>query len=512
MRTNNSIKNGFVAIIASFISILIGFVAQKIFISILSTEYLGINGLFTNILSMLSIAELGVGEAIIFHLYKPIANDNKEEIKSLLRLYQKSYNVIAIIVLIVGLILIPFLGFFIGKTTLNLNFVLVYILFLLQTVASYILTYKRSILFAYQKNYVVNIIHCFYLFLLNIFQLLILYLTKNYYIYLAIKVVFILFENLVINAFANKMYPFINDKNVKKLEKNVERDIFVRVKAQFLHKIGFIAINATDNIIISKFIGVAVVGLYSNYYLIINSVRNLFGQLIASITASVGDLLVDKNKDKSFEVYKKIRFFNFWISTFAATSILVIIQSFILVWLGNDYLLPQMVVYILVFNFYQKMMRSCNEVFLSAAGICVENRFVPLIESVVNIVSSIILLKFFGLAGVFIGTVVSGLVLWCYSYPKFVYKNLFKRSYLSYAKETISYIIIFLLIAIITYFVSTLFIVENLFLQLIINILICVSIPNIILLIIFWKNDNMLYFKDLMFKTFDKILIKIKRA
>ena len=242
MRTEASIKNSFFATFSIVVRILIGFLAQKVFVLILNAEYLGANGLFSNIIGILNLAELGIGQAIIFNLYKPIANDDKETIKSLMGLYRKSYNWIILIVSLVGIAIIPFLDLFIGETTLELNFTLVYVLFLIQSVTSYVLTYKRSILYAYQENYLVNVVDIIYVLVSNIAQLVILHLTKNYYLYLGIKSIAILIENLVITALANKRHGFINEKDVRSLEEDIEKDIFARIKAQIFHKIGSIVI------------------------------------------------------------------------------------------------------------------------------------------------------------------------------------------------------------------------------------------------------------------------------
>ena len=189
MRVKNSIKNTTAAIVSNILTILIGLVAQAVFIKILGTEYLGINGLFTNIISMLGIVELGIGSAIVYNLYKPIANRDYETIKSLMNFYKKAYHIIALVVFIIGISIIPFLGYFIGKVTIDININLVYILFIIDIVCSYLLTYKRSLLYADQKNYIINIIHMIYLVTLNISQLLLLYITKNYYLYLGIKII-----------------------------------------------------------------------------------------------------------------------------------------------------------------------------------------------------------------------------------------------------------------------------------------------------------------------------------
>lgn len=509
MRIKNSIQNSIIAIFSNTLAILIGFLAQKIFISILGTEYLGLNGLFSNILSILSIAELGIGETIIFHLYKPLANNNIEEVKPLINFYKKAYNVIAIVILTVGICIIPFLKFFIGYTELNVNFQLIYILFLLQTVSSYLLTYKRSILYADQKNYIISLVHIVYLILLNTMQIIILYISKNYYLYLIIKIICILLENIIINVIANKKYPYLLDQKIKKIDKSLEKNIFRRVKAQLFHKIGGAVINGTDNIIISKFFGVLVVGVCSNYFLIISAIKNLFVQFILSITASVGNLLVEDNEKKSFEIYKKIRFVNFWVATFATTSLLVNMQDFMIVWLGREFLLSMPVLVVLSFNLYQKLMRCCNDVFLSAAGICVENRFVPIAEVILNILFSIILLKIFGLIGVFLGTIISGLALWCYSYPKYVYRQLFDKGYFQFIMEILGYILVFGIIANATYLISNAFVINNTLVKVISNCIVSIIVPNILLIIFFVKTDNFKYFMNL-FNQFSKRLKKRK--
>lgn len=497
MRKTNSLKNIIGSMASNIITIIIGLVAQALFIKILGSEYLGLNGLFSNVITMLGIVELGVGNAIIYNLYKPIAENNINKIKSLMNFYKKSYRIIAGIVLIVGIAIIPLLPFFVEEVTIDINIDLVYFLFLIDVVCSYLLSYKRSILYANQKNYIINFIHIGYTILLNIFQLLILYFTKDYYLYLIIKIVMRILENLVISKIADRKYSYINEK-ADKLDKETEKDIFTKVKALFFHKIGSFIVLGTDNIIISKLLGLATVGLYSNYYLIINAIQTVFGQIIASFTASVGNMLVTENKEKCYDVFKRIRFFNFWIAVFSSTSLLTIMDSFISIWIGKKYILPSIVLCVLVFNLYQKLMRNTYSSFKEAAGIFYEDRFVPLIESALNIIFSIVLCKWFGLAGVFMGTIISGLALWCYSYPKYVYKKIFNRSYKDYAKETLGYIMLFILIASGTYHIATIINFSNIYLEFVSNIVISLIVPNILLILVFCKTDNFEYYLDLL--------------
>lgn len=497
MRTKNSIKNTIVSFITNAVVILIGFISQAIFIRILGKEYLGINGLFSNIISMLGIAELGIGSAIIYNLYRPVAEDDHKKVNALLNLYKKCYAVIALVILILGLSLTPFLKFFVEEITIDINLKFVYALFIVEIVTSYLLSYKRCIINANQKNYLINLVHIGYLVLLNASQILILILTKNYYLYLVLKIIFRLLENIVINIVVDKLYPHLDDKNAK-LDEATKKDIFVKVKSLVFHKIGGFIVMGTDNLIISRYIGIIAVGLYSNYSLIIDAVQKLFGQLIGVLTPSIGNLLVENNSEKNYDIFKKIRFLNFWIATFSGISLLIIMDSFITIWIGKDYLLPISVLIILVFNYYQKSMRTSYSVFKEAAGIYYEDRFVPIIESVLNIVSSIALLKLFGMAGVFMGTIISGLALWCYSYPKYVYKRLFKKDYASYIKGTLGYIVVFMLIAGLTYGVSHSVTFNNVYFEFISNTLIAISIPNLLLVLMFSKTDNFKYYRELV--------------
>lgn len=503
MKLKKSIKNTIWAIISNGVAIILNLIAQTIFIKILDVEYLGLNGLFSNLISMLSIVELGLGSAIIYNLYKPIANNDEKNICALMNFYKKTYNIIILIILLMGLLVIPFLSFFVTDVTVDVNIVLVYLLFLSETICSYILSYNRSILYADQNNYIICVVHIIYLFAVNISQLSILYLTKNYYIYLALKIIFRLAENFLITYIAKKRYPYLSKFKNEKLNKDIENDIFKKIKALFFHKIGGFVVLGTDNIIISRFLGIVKVGLYSNYYMIINAVNTLFGQALCALIPSVGHLLVENNCEKNFNIFKKIRFLNFYIATFTATSILIIMQPFIEVWVGKQYILPMSVLYILVFNYFVRMMRNSYGIFKDAAGIFYEDRFIPIIESFLNIFFSVFLVNKMGLTGVFVGTLISELPIWLYSYPKLVYKKIFNRTYKNYFKETIGYGVSFMLISSITFLCSNLTI-SNLLLKLAYNIIVSFIVTNFLLILIFFKTENFQYYLKLAKKFIKK--------
>ena len=239
-RKKSSFKNMITAVSSNVLTIIVGLVAQAVFIKILGSEYLGLNGLFSNVISMLGIVELGMGSAIIYNMYKPIAENDHEKIKSLMQFYKKSYRIITLIISIIGIMIIPFIKYIVDieSVTVGINVYLVYILFLLETICSYILSYKRSMLYADQKEYITNIIHMGYTILVNTMQLTFLYFTHDYYLYLIIKVMMRLVENIVISSYVNRRYSYLLDNNVTKLDSKTEKDIFQKIRALFFHKIG----------------------------------------------------------------------------------------------------------------------------------------------------------------------------------------------------------------------------------------------------------------------------------
>ncbi len=507
MRTKKSIRNVIIAMIMNVFTVVIGLISQKVFLEIMNTEYLGINGLFNNIISMLGIAELGIGAAIIYNLYKPIASNDKEKIKSLMRFYRTSYRVIALIVLLLGLLILPFLPIIVGTVEITENIYIIYLMFLIDIVFSYLLTYKRSILYANQENYIINLVHIFYLVIMNVLQMVLLVLTKNYYIYLFIKILMRLLENIVLTIIANKKYNILLEKNVSKLDNDTKNDILKKVKALIFHKIGSFVVLGTDNIIISTFLGVKIVGLYSNYSLIITTISNFVMQIFTSITASVGNLLTLENSKKNFEVYKKIRFINFWISSFAAIGFLICMDSFITLWIGKQYILSKYVLIVLAINLFLSLFRYSISSFKEAAGIFYEDRFVPLVEAGTNLVMSLIFMHFFGLAGVFIGTVCSNLVLHLYSYPKFVYKTLFKKEYTQYYKDFTKYFLLFIVTGSVTYIISNT-LVNNNYHNLLFQLIVCITTPNLIYIVIFKKNQEFKFFLNILKTSIRKIRIR----
>ena len=443
-RTKNTIRNASVAGIAKILVFLAQFICRTVFIKILSSEYLGVNGLFTNILLMLSFAELGMGNAIIFKLYKPIAEDDKEKIKTYVNFYKKAYITIGITILIIGCMIIPFLRYMINDAPdikENINFV--YILFLINSAISYFFTYKRSVITGYQKEYIATLIDTLILIFQNIMQIVVLLVTHSFIWYILVMILGTFLSNIICAMFANKMFPFIKDKNYKKISKKEEKNIFNDVKSLIIYKIGYISNNGIDNIVISSFLGIAEVGLLSNYTTITSAIKYFLQAFFNGFTASVGNLNVKENDERKEEIYYQIIMLSFFVYGTITISMILLFNDFINLWIGESYLLDFTVCVALGLILFVEGMRFANFTFRNTMGLFKEGKWSQLISSVVNIVLSIFLVQYLGIFGVLIATVVSTVFIATMYDPYLLHKYKFKTSSFRYYKTYIYYLILF---------------------------------------------------------------------
>lgn len=435
MKTKKTLFNSITSLLYYAVTVIMGILNRKAVIAILGIEYQGINGLFGNILSMLSIAELGIGVAIVYHMYSPVRENDTISIKALMDFYRRCYLVIGSFVIVVGIVIIPLLPHLVKDYSLQYPISQIYIWFLLDSGVSYFLSYRRSILIADQSNYIINLFDTVYALLVRTAQIVVIILTKNFIAYLVCMFVFRLADNVLIYSYTNRRYPYLKEKGIIAVRSNVLEDIKTKVKGAVFHKIGGFVVLGTDNILISSFFGLSETGIYSNYYLIINTLYSVITMCITSATASVGHLLLEEDHDRSTEVFKEIRMTNFLITCIAATGIYCLATPMICWLFGEEYSLDRFTVLVLAVNFVFQAMRGTYLSFKEAAGILYEDRWVPVAESVINIVASIVLLQYFGLAGVFMGTIVSSLLLYGYSFPILVFKGLLKQKISEYYIE-----------------------------------------------------------------------------
>lgn len=502
MRKKRSLFNIIFSLGSFFITMIFTFITQAMIVKILGIEYSGVNGLFTNVLTMLSVAELGIGNAIIFKLYKPLAKGDKEKIKSWMKFYKICYRYVALFVFIVGIVIIPFIPLIVNKTTINDNIIILYVISFLDVVFSYIMTYKRSLLYADQKNYVINIIHMGYVILMNICQIVVLLLFKKYLLFLIVKLIYRCLENIIINLYVNKNYPYIKEKanNIDLVEK---KDIFERVRAIFLQKVSFVINKGIDNIIISLFLGVTAVGYYTNYNLVANTLCSVIYQVMSGFLASIGNMLIDNNSQKNYKIYLVVNLINSSLTAICIVGFICCIQPFINIWLGNSYLLPMSIVISFGIFIYSDSIRRSITLYKEAAGICKEDKYVYVAMAIINLILSIVLCLFIGISGVILGTAFSYLFLIFYSYPKYIFKRVFNKKAIIYYKEKFLFIFIIIVSSVVSFGICNL-ISFNSILQFVFNGIIASLITSIIIIITFKKKEEFIYLKDMAFKHIKK--------
>ena len=508
-RTKNSVKNLYTALIGQGIGFIVSFIARIFFIKILGREYLGLNGLFTNILTILSLAELGVGEAITFSLYKPLAEGDVKKCTMLMQVYKKVYNTIGLIILVIGISFTPFLSLVI-KTMPNVpNIELIYILFVINTAVSYFFSYKRNLIIADQKRYIATFIRYLAHIVFTFLEIVYLILFKNFIGYLIIMILATLADNIMVSIKANKMYPYLKNKDNIPLDEESKKGIIKNTKAMMMHKVGNVVVNSTDNVLLSTFVSLDAVGLYSNYYFITNALNSVSQHVFNSVVASVGNMFVVDGKEKRYSVFKNIYFLNFWMFCFIAVSLLCLFNPFIELWVGKEYLFTFDVVCIIVINFYIYGMRKSVITFREASGLFYKDRWKAVFEALINLVSSIILAIYFGTFGVFLGTLISSVTVCVWVEPLVLYKYGFERKLRDYFKIYFKYLIITVICCSLTYYLCSL-ITFGRFLSFIIKCIICVIVPNLIIIIIFRKTVEFNYLKNLILKFIRKIFRKKK--
>lgn len=508
-RTKNSIKNMSTGAIVQIINKIMAFVVRTVFIRTLNTEYLGVNGLFTNILTILSFAELGIGTAIIFNMYKPVAENDKNKIKSLMNLYKKSYNSIGIIVFLLGILVIPFMDYIVKDIpNIKENIIFIYILFLFNTASSYFFTYKKSIIYAHQKQSIINNIDSVFYLLKSVLEIIFLIITKNFIIYLLIQISGTLIENIIISLKADKMYPYLKEKDVKKLTKEESNKIFVNVKSLIVYKFGSVIMNGTDNILISSLINVSTVGLCSNYIMIIESIKSIVSSALNGITASVGNLNAIGNSEKKEEIFYQLTFINYIIYSFCTIAFIILLNPFIELWLGEKYLLEISVSIALAVSFFINGLRNPGYIYRTTLGLFEKGKFVPYIGAITNIIFSIILCKFCGVTGIFVATSIAQLVSYSWVDPYLIHKYEFKTSVKKYFKKFFTYFLVFMICTIITLFISNWINLKGI-LGLALKIIIVIIVPNFLNLAIFYKSEE---FESLKNRFIEPIVNKLRKT
>lgn len=503
-RTKNASRNIIWGFIEKIASVLLPFVTRSVLIHTLGAEYLGLSSLFVSILSVLSISELGFGSAIVFSMYKPIAEDDNETLCALLNIYRKVYHWIGTIILVIGLILTPFIPKLInGDVPGDINIFILYFVYLLNTVISYYLyAYKAALFSAHQRNDLSSKTMATVNLISNILKIVVLLVFKNYYVYVLVIPLATIITNFANAYLAKKYYPNIICKG--DISKEVKDEIKKRILGLVSFKIYNVIFASVDTIVISSFLGLVPLAIYNNYYYIQTSIIGFLTIITSSITAGVGNKMITNSIDDNYKDFKNFAFLNGWICSWCAVCMLCLYQHFMQWWMGEDLLFTFDTMVLMVLYFLLPRITTMSYTYREAAGLWWEDRFRPLVATVVNLVANLILVQVIGMNGVIISTLICTIFINVPWGTTILFKNYFKRSLLEYFGQIIYYVFITVIAGILTLCVCEL--LPNMgFGFMIVKGMICVIIPNIIFLLCYHKMPEFQYAKQLMSRILKKL-------
>jgi len=503
-RVKSATRNIAFGYIGQLATALMSFVLRKIFILHLSETLLGVNSLYTNILSILNMAELGIGTALNFSLYGPVARGEKEKIKSYMQMYRKAYHTIALVVAVIGLAMTPFLPVFIrnpGDNTLR-DLTIYYFIFLFNAVSSYFVAYKYSLINAEQKNYIQTNIITITKVITVFFQIIVVVVTENFYLFLITDAFIQLIQKIFVSRYLDNMYPYLKEKDVQKLSKEESDNVWTKTKALVFHKVGDVARLQTDALIISSFIEVTMAGVVDNYNMVISTVSNFVNIIFNSVISSFGNLIATESKEKQYSMFRVYRFFASWIYGFSCVGFMVLLTPLIRLWLGDRWILTSAAVYCILIDYYFKGDRIVLSNYKTAAGVFEPDKYLALIQGAVNLVISIVLVQTsLGITGVYIGTIVSGLIA-NITKPVIIYGTCFDKKAYGYFLDTAKYLTSMVFVLLLCQFISTKVIATLTIPSFLLMAVIITVIFNGLYFLLYGRSEEFKYIRD---KVIEKI-------
>ncbi len=488
-RVLNTIRNTKWGILEKVITLICPFIVRTALIYRLGAEFSGISSLFTSVLAVLNLSELGFSNAIIFHMYKPISENNDEKICALLNLFRKAYLIIGIIILTIGLGITPFIPNLInGNVPIGINIYLIYIIFLINSVIGYFMfSYKISVLSAHQREDVISRNLLYYNVLLCLVQCLIIYISKNYYYFVIMIPICTIVLNILNNRSVKKLYPTLFPKG--KIDSQEKNALIKELYGLVIWKIGGASRNSFDSMFISYFLGLVYVTMYDNYFQILNGVNTIIAVLCTSITAGIGTKIASKSVQENYEDFKKFHFLYMWIAGWCTVCIFCMMQPFMRIWMGDGLLLPHGIVFLFCYYFFMMNKGNINSVYYHAAGLWWNGRYRSLVEIVLNVILNYVLGKRYGLFGIILATIISFSVVNIYG-ASVVFTKYFKnKKYALYILENLYFLLCISLTCLATSYIGNSLVIkldiQNRFCVFISIFFICIFIPNVIMFLFY---------------------------
>lgn len=488
-RTQNSLRNIGFGMINRIVSILFPFIVRTIFIKILGEEYLGLNSLFSSILQVLNLADLGFASAIVASMYKPIAEEDIEKVSALMALYKKLYKIIGLGILAIGLVMTPFIRYLInGTPPENINIYTLWILYLANTVVSYLFyAYKVSLINAHQRNDITEKIGTASRIIFSILQILAVILLKDIYAYVLLTVINSIVYNMWCAKECDKRYP--QYVCAGELDIKTKKQITNNVGALALQKIGNTVSISLDSIIISAFLGLKTVAIYGNYYYVVSAVAIFINLIYGAVVASIGDSIATESSEKNWHDFKIFFFLNTWLVGWCCICFICLFQDFMTIWMGKDLLFGIGTVLCLVLRFYFEQVRKVILTYKDAAGMWWADKWRPIVGCLVNLILNIVMVKAIGVVGVMLSTVISYAMVEIPWETHALYKYYFDKSELSYYKQLLTATISLVVSGMVTYKICT-YICFNHIVSLFIKGVVCTIIPNLIFWLLNLKNPE----------------------
>lgn len=511
-RTSNSIKNSGATIIGRIASMLMEFVLRTVLIRYLGIQYGGVSTLFTDILQVLSLVELGLGGAIIYALYKPLLEKDYKRINALMRFYRNAYNAIALVIFILGLCCVPILDRLVKDVpNIKEDIRIIFILYVAASSCSYLVIYKETLIKASQMSRVVVLIENVVKIIFMIVESILLIIFREYIIYLILRVVSPLVRNLLISREVNRRFPGIDFKCKEKMDKQDRRKLTKDIQAMALYKISGVVLNGTDSIIISSFLGTGIVGIIGQYRMISNFVSNMSNNIWVSVLPSVGNLAAINSKEKQYYVFKRLNFGSLMLSSICSVAMFVLINPLVALWVGESYIVSTATTAAIAFNLYLFLTILPFQTFRDANGLFVQGKYRPVIMSAINVGLSLLLVKPLGLFGVLFATPISRLVTQTWFDPYVVFKYVFGRSPSRYYKDFVVHSFIAILCALASWKALDSLKIQSKLLCLIVGGFLCVSIPAIAYYLLFHKNKEYMYVLDYMRRMVKKFFSRVSK-
>lgn len=487
--SRNAKKGIIYGFINRIVLLLLPFIIQTEMIRMLGADYAGIKGLFTSILEVFNLAELGIGSAIVYSMYQPIAYGKTDEICALLGLYKKIYRYIGLIILIVGIMIIPFLPYLIkGGYPDDINLTIVYLMYLMNTVLSYwLFAYRTSIFSAFQRSDIISKISTVTQGSSYVIQIIILLLFRNYYLYLSIAIVSTIVNNLLVYYFSNRLYPDYKCKG--NVDKTVLSEIKEKVSGLMIYKICGTTRNSFDSIFVSMFLGLTSTTMYGNYFYVINAVSGIMSIVSTSLTAGIGNMMKLESVEKNRTDMEKLDCLYMIISGWCMTCIICLYQPFMEIWAGRALVFPFPIAVMFGIYFYIQKMGDIRALYSDARGLWWENRYRTIVEAVSNIVLNYLFVKKWGVYGIVGATIITLLLIGFIGSALVLYKHYFKKGIAGYFIQHAFYAIVTSIVCVLTYRVC-LFVSGSVGQIFICRLIICSTVAPLIYLLCYFRNKK----------------------